>query len=60
MTASVRKKRRGHAPGSRAAGGNTTSGSKGQNAPKDPRIGSKTPIPLGVTEKSHQTAQTEE
>ncbi len=40
--------------------GNTTSGSKGQNAPKDPRIGSKTPIPLGVTEKSHQTAQTEE
>ncbi|MDO2741626.1 Der GTPase-activating protein YihI [Escherichia coli] len=41
------KKRRGHAPGSRAAGGNT----KGQNAPKDPRIGSKTPIPLGVTEK---------
>lgn len=32
------KKRRGHAPGSRAAGGNTTSGSK-------------TPIPLGVTEK---------
>lgn len=45
------KKRRGHAPGSRAAGGNTTSGSKGQNAPKDPRIGSKTPIPLGVIEK---------
>lgn len=45
------KKRRGHAPGSRAAGGNNTSGSKGQNAPKDPRIGSKTPIPLGVTEK---------
>ncbi|EFJ93645.1 hypothetical protein HMPREF9531_01322, partial [Escherichia coli MS 45-1] len=45
------KKRRGHAPGSRAAGGNTTSGSKGQNAPKDPRIGSKTPIPLGVAEK---------
>ncbi|MCZ5640462.1 GTPase-activating protein [Escherichia coli] len=28
------KKRRGHAPGSRAARGNTTSGSKGQNAPK--------------------------
>ncbi len=27
------------------------SGSKGQNAPKDPRIGSKTPIPLGVAEK---------
>ncbi len=26
--------------------------SKGQNAPKDPRIGSKTPIPLGVTQKS--------
>ena len=45
------KKRRGHAPGSRAAGGNTTSGSKGQNVPTDPRIGSKTPIPLGVTEK---------
>ena len=45
------KKRRGHAPGSRAAGGNTTSGSKGQNAPKDPRIGSKPPIPLGVAEK---------
>ncbi len=53
------KKRRGHAPGSRAAGGNTTSGSKGQNAPKDPRIGSKTLFHWAWL-KSHQTAQTEE
>ncbi|EAM2852193.1 Der GTPase-activating protein YihI [Salmonella enterica] len=41
------KKHRGHAPGSRAAGGN-------QNQQKDPRIGSKTPVPLGVTEKVTQ------
>ncbi|EAM4337118.1 Der GTPase-activating protein YihI [Salmonella enterica] len=41
------KKHRGHAPGSRAGGGN-------QNQQKDPRIGSKTPVPLGVTEKVTQ------
>ncbi|EKB0985242.1 Der GTPase-activating protein YihI [Salmonella enterica subsp. enterica serovar Infantis] len=42
------KKHRGHAPGSRAAGGGN------QNQQKDPRIGSKTPVPLGVTEKVTQ------
>lgn len=50
MTVSVRKTSWSCA-GQPRSGGNTTSGSKGQNAPKDPRIGSKTPIPLGVTEK---------
>lgn len=44
------KKHRGHAPGSRASGGNSTSGGN-QSQQKDPRIGSKTPVPLGVTEK---------
>lgn len=48
------KKHRGHAPGSRAAGGNTASGSGNQKQPKDPRIGSKTPIPLDVTERVTQ------
>ncbi|WP_442870752.1 Der GTPase-activating protein YihI [Citrobacter sp. Awk 4] len=45
------KKHRGHTAGSRAAGGEGASGSKNTNKQKDPRIGSKTPIPLGVTEK---------
>ncbi|PNO79323.1 Der GTPase-activating protein YihI [Citrobacter koseri] len=45
------KKHRGHAAGSRATGDNAASGGKNQNKQKDPRIGSKTPIPLGVTEK---------
>ncbi|EGC6143232.1 Der GTPase-activating protein YihI [Salmonella enterica] len=48
------KKHRGHAPGSRAAGGKPASGGGNQNQQKDPRIGSKTPIPLGVTEKVTQ------
>ncbi|EBP3476200.1 Der GTPase-activating protein YihI [Salmonella enterica subsp. arizonae] len=48
------KKHRGRAPGSRAAGGKPASGGGNQNQQKDPRIGSKTPIPLGVTEKVTQ------
>ncbi|EAN2613481.1 Der GTPase-activating protein YihI [Salmonella enterica] len=48
------KKHRGHAPGSRAAGGNFASGGGNQNQQKDPRLGSKTPVPLGVTEKVTQ------
>ena len=42
------KKHRGHAAGSRANGGGAA-GAKGKQQ-KDPRIGSKTPIPLGVTD----------
>lgn len=45
------KKHRGHAAGSRASGSEGGSGGGNQNKQKDPRIGSKTPIPLGVTEK---------
>ncbi|WP_406908393.1 Der GTPase-activating protein YihI [Citrobacter freundii] len=45
------KKHRGHAAGSRASGSEGASGGGNQNKKKDPRIGSKTPIPLGVTEK---------
>ncbi|HCA7080687.1 TPA: Der GTPase-activating protein YihI [Citrobacter sedlakii] len=45
------KKHRGHAAGSRATGGDAATGAKNQKKAKDPRIGSKTPIPLGVTEK---------
>lgn len=45
------KKHRGHAAGSRASGSEGASGGGNQNKQKDPRIGSKTPIPLGVTEK---------
>ncbi|MBJ9259905.1 Der GTPase-activating protein YihI [Citrobacter amalonaticus] len=45
------KKHRGHAAGSRATGGDAVSGGKNKNQQKDPRIGSKTPVPLGVTEK---------
>ena len=43
------KKHRGNAAGSRATGNDSASGSRGQKQQKDPRIGSKTPIPLGVT-----------
>lgn len=43
------KKHRGHAAGSRANGGEGASGHK-QGQQKDPRIGSKKPIALGVTE----------
>lgn len=43
------KKHRGHAAGSRASGG--TSGASANNKQqKDPRIGSKKPVPLGVTD----------
>lgn len=45
------KKHRGHAAGSRATGGDAASGGKNKHQQKDPRIGSKTPVPLGVTEK---------
>ena len=44
------KKHRGHAPGSRASGSEGASGSNKQKQQKDPRIGSKKPIALGVTE----------
>ncbi|GGD28857.1 Der GTPase-activating protein YihI [Franconibacter pulveris 1160] len=44
------KKHRGHAPGSRATGATAGSKGKGGAQAKDPRIGSKKPIPLGVTE----------
>ena len=43
------KKHRGNAAGSRATGNDSASGSRGQKQQKDPRIGSKTPVPLGVT-----------
>ncbi|MBB1199366.1 Der GTPase-activating protein YihI [Enterobacteriaceae bacterium 89] len=45
------KKHRGHAAGSRANGGEANSAGKKQGQQKDPRIGSKTPIPLGATER---------
>ena len=45
------KKHRGLAAGSRATGSDGASGGGNQNKHKDPRIGSKTPIALGVTEK---------
>ncbi|POP40505.1 Der GTPase-activating protein YihI [Superficieibacter electus] len=45
-----KKKHRGHSAGSRASGSEGASGTKGQKQQKDPRIGSKTPIPLGVTD----------
>ncbi|WP_312952481.1 Der GTPase-activating protein YihI [Superficieibacter sp.] len=45
-----KKKHRGHTAGSRATGGESASGGKSQNKQKDPRIGSKTPVPLGVTD----------
>lgn len=41
-------KRSGHAPGSRTSGKAQSQGSQGNNTDKDPRIGSKTPIQLGV------------
>ncbi len=43
------KKHSGNAAGSRASGSDSASGSRGQNKQKDPRIGSKTPVPLGVS-----------
>lgn len=44
------KKHRGHSAGSRASGGEQAQGSKGSAQQKDPRIGSKKPIALGVTQ----------
>lgn len=44
------KKHRGHSAGSRASGGSQAPGGKGSGQPKDPRIGSKKPVVLGVTE----------
>ena len=44
------KKHRGHAPGSRASGSDGASGSNKQKQQNDPRIGSKKPIALGVTD----------
>jgi ribosome assembly protein YihI (activator of Der GTPase) len=41
-------KRSGHAPGSRTSGKGLSQGSQSNDKDKDPRIGSKTPIPLGV------------
>ncbi|SNY77922.1 Der GTPase-activating protein YihI [Enterobacter sp. CC120223-11] len=45
------KKHRGHASGSRASGGEASAGGKKQGQQKDPRVGSKTPIPLGAVER---------
>ncbi len=44
------KKHRGHAAGSRANGGDASGSSAKNKQQKDPRIGSKTPVPLGVTD----------
>lgn len=44
------KKHRGHTAGSRANGGGAAGASAKGKQQKDPRIGSKTPIPLGVTD----------
>ncbi|MDR9892065.1 Der GTPase-activating protein YihI [Pseudenterobacter timonensis] len=44
------KKHRGHAAGSRATGGGASGSSAQNNKNKDPRIGSKKPVPLGVTD----------
>jgi ribosome assembly protein YihI (activator of Der GTPase) len=44
------KKHRGHAAGSRASESGASGSSAKNRQQKDPRIGSKTPIPLGVTD----------
>ena len=44
------KKHRGHAAGSRASGSGASGSSAKNKQQNDPRIGSKTPIPLGVTD----------
>ncbi|MHA1002666.1 Der GTPase-activating protein YihI [Leclercia pneumoniae] len=44
------KKHRGHAAGSRASGSGASGSSAKNKQQKDPRIGSKTLIPLGVTD----------
>ena len=44
------KKHRGNAPGSRASGASESTASGKRTQQNDPRIGSKKPIPLGVTD----------
>lgn len=44
------KKHSGHSAGSRANGSSASGSSAQKSKQKDPRIGSKTPIPLGVTD----------
>ncbi|WP_449544795.1 Der GTPase-activating protein YihI [Lelliottia amnigena] len=44
------KKHSGHSAGSRANGSSASGSSAQSSKQKDPRIGSKTPIPLGVTD----------
>lgn len=44
------KKHSGHAAGSRATGGTQAKAGTGSSQAKDPRIGSKKPVALGVTE----------
>jgi ribosome assembly protein YihI (activator of Der GTPase) len=44
------KKHRGNSAGSRASGAGESTGSRQQKPVKDPRSGSKKPIPLGVTD----------
>ncbi len=51
------KKHRGHVPGSRASGGGASSGSGQKSQAKDPRTGSKKPVPLGVTAPQTPTRQ---
>jgi len=51
------KKHRGHTAGSRATGGEASSAGKKTGQQQDPRIGSKKPIPLGVTESTPATKQ---
>lgn len=51
------KKHRGHAAGSRTSGGDAASAGKGRSQQQDPRIGSKKPIPLGVTESTPAVKQ---
>ncbi len=51
------KKHRGHAAGSRTSGGDAVSAGKGRSQQQDPRIGSKKPIPLGVTESTPAVKQ---
>ncbi len=51
------KKHRGHAAGSRASGSDAASAGKGRGQQQDPRIGSKKPIPLGVTESTPAVKQ---
>ncbi|ELY4157583.1 Der GTPase-activating protein YihI [Cronobacter turicensis] len=51
------KKHRGLAPGSRATGADASGKSSGQSKQKDPRIGSKKPIPLGVSDAQETRPQ---